>query len=222
MTTFREYSISCAICRHESKQSELASTYIHGSHDLDMRPPPMVRHPLLHTVQQCPHCGFCAFKIDEGEEGMAAAMAGEIYRMAAADPQVPDLVRKWHCCSLLLEAVGKPGQAGWGTLYAAWVCDDSDLPDEALRWRHRALALFHQAQEQKQSFAANLEVERAILADLSRRSGDFEAAINLCDQTFETELSESVAVVLQFQKALAARQDTACYTAADAWAHRQV
>lgn len=98
-------------------------------------------------------------------------------------------------------------------------CDDAGLSSEAIQWRQRALALFHQAQEQNQSFADNPEVEYAILADLLRRTSDFGAVINLCDQALATELSESVAVILQFQRVLAARQDVTCHTIADAWEH---
>jgi hypothetical protein len=95
------------------------------------------------------------------------------------------------------------------------------LVGAAKECRIRAATLLLKARENGQSFAEQAGAEEALIVDLLRRAGQFEAALRICDEGFKKKPVEVISNVLQFQKKLIAESDVSCYTIKEAIAVMQ-
>jgi hypothetical protein len=116
---------------------------------------------------------------------------------------------------MILEADGEFADAGWAAMRAAWACDDNELTSAADACRDRAIALFGQAAENADNFADGAGVEESILADLLRRSRQFDGAAAMCQAGLAENPEPLVVDILNFQLDRARQDDWACYTLAD-------
>ena len=216
MSTWGLYRVDCALCGHGNTCSLLKGTNTFGGvSDLDTRLGGMARQDLLKQIQRCDQCGYCAIDLAHAP-GIASRVVREArYEQALGDRLLPELARRWHCHSLITEADGKPDEAGWAALSAAWACDDAGPSEGADRMRRRAVEQF------KAAIEAGLEVcdepggESAVLADVLRRCGQFDEAIEVCAAGSRPGLPEIVATGLIFQRQLCERQDRRRYSFAE-------
>jgi hypothetical protein len=212
MTSFIEQTLRCAVCGTEKRYSLLASTNALGYSDLDLRPAEMARHANLLVVQHCPFCGYCSTDIAERNRRAAAIVSSDTYRETLTDPALPDVGRHWLCCSYIEEAKGRFSAAGWSAMHAAWVCDDHGKQQSSDLCRQRAVAMFRRSRRSSKAFAKDSGTEMIVLADLLRRSGDFIAALGMCEQAPTLEMTTIQRHVLDFQKILISQQDRRCHT----------
>ncbi len=212
MTTFIKAETTCAVCGETSTFAVLSSTSQFGEPDLDTRPPEMVRSTLSFQIQCCPACHYCSPDISEAHPGASQIIRSAAYREQRNDNTYPDLANKFLCRAIIEDQADSPAGGGWAALRAAWVCDDAGETESARRCRQRAIGLFEKARQNGEIFAEDAATEAAILADLWRRSGEFDKAKAVCGEGLNKEPAEIVRKILYRQQALAEQQDDGCYT----------
>ena len=216
MTKMSDQNKTCFICGEINVYTAIASTSRFGHSDLDTRPPEMVRSTIHCWIQRCPSCSYCAPDISDGPEIATKVVESDVYLKQRNDSSYPELANKFLCWAIIKEAEGDNGGAGWAAVQAAWACDDADKESAAKESRKRAVALFEETRRDGTSFAEGLGFEEAILADLLRRSGQFDKVETACQNGLEEKPGEIVEKILHFQQTLARRKDAGCYTVADA------
>ena len=101
MTSFDEYSVTCAICDHICDVAFLTSTNSFGSPDLDSRPPSMARETLPFQLMFCEDCGYCAYDLAQAPEGAEEIVHSADYQTQLGDPSLPALSNQFLCRALV-------------------------------------------------------------------------------------------------------------------------
>ena len=101
-------------------------------------------------------------------------------------------------------------------LHAAWILDDAGDDSWARECRTRAISGFRRARDHGQSFQEDPGGEEALLADLLRRTGEFQKTVDICENGLSKDPAEIIRKVLRFQQELAQNRDSGRYTIADA------
>lgn len=206
------------MCGKRRWRASLNSTHAIDSPDLDTRPSMPMRADIL-WMENCPRCGYCAPDLSEGSPQAARIVATGPYREQLYNPDFPDLANAFLCYSLIAEQDHDFAAAGWACLYAAWVCDDDGAVAAAPRCRRRAVDFFELARHRRQEFAASAELEKALIVDLLRRSGDLLRALVVCQDILTGEvrgLDATLLSMLRFQEALILRRDTETHLISEA------
>lgn len=229
---------TCAICGSTSRHQVLESTDTMGAPDLDLRPGPMARWTLAEQIQQCPRCGYCAADISEATDAARGVVQNEAYQAELERADYPKLTRRFLCASFVLSVQGEDGAAGRAALMGAWAADDGgdwqtafgvDATDEvalaeirdaaiaaaagaAARCRRLAIGYFETDRKRGLTFAADDYTADALLADLHRRVGDFDAARACAQAGIDRGAQGLVLEVLKLQIQLAGLFDTSCHT----------
>jgi len=209
MTTFNIATKSCSVCGATSEQHELTSSSAFGWSDLDLRPPEPERSSLFLWVQQCPACGYCAADIEHGDEGLRWIIDSDEYRTQLGDTSSPALANTFLCQAILLEETGNEQAAAWSAINAAWACDDEGATEAAVRARLRAVELFRLELAEGGEFGESDELgdifasEHALLAELLRRAGRFDEAIEECREGQGTFQDERWRRFLELERSLA-------------------
>ncbi len=221
MTTFREVQLTCAVCGHTAAHTVLVSSSAFGDVDLDTRPPPLLRLALPLQIQSCPLCGYCAEDIAVAPPEAKKIVRGAEYRKQLKDERFPYLANLFLCHALLRAACGDYPGAGWAAIRAAWACDDAGpaYAQAAVACRMRAVAWLSQARQQGQPFATGPGAEEALLADLLRRSGRFDAALMEIRRGLASQPSRELRDVLRFEEHLCRRRDAGVHTMGEAFRH---
>jgi len=223
MTTSDIATKCCAVCGETSQQHLLASTSAFGWSDLDLRPPEPERSSLFLWVQRCPGCGYCAADLEHGDEDLREIIDSEEYRTQLADPSFPLLANTFLCQAILLEETGNEQGAAWRAINAAWACDDegAGAAEAAVRARLRAVELFELELAEGGRFGEGDELgdisasEHALLAELLRRAGRFDEALEECRQGQESVRDQRWRRFLELERSLAERQDDDCHSYAE-------
>jgi hypothetical protein len=205
-------TIKCSICGEECEHFDIESTNTFGASDLDTRPAEMARSTIEYWVQICPNCGFCAPDISESIDNSSKIIKSNEYIQQLKDPGLPELAKAFLCYSMILESTDEFAKAGWAIIHAAWVCDDNKQKSGADKCRYRAISLIQKADKNQQSFAKQKGLDNAILVDLLRRTGQFDSAMKICNETFRNGLDQIIIDILEFQKKLINKSDTGCHT----------
>lgn len=216
MTHRIEQEKHCAVCGNTTKQIDILSTNAFGSPDLDTRPPEMQRSTIDTWIQICRWCGYCASDISKNTPNASDVIQSDPYKLQLNNDDLPPLTNAFLCFALLNERIGDYAQAGWAAVHAAWTCDDAGFSSEAQTCRARAAAFLQKATESHQRFAEEACVEKGVLADLLRRSGQFELALNMAEEGLQRNPGGVISDVLQFQRILATKRDVACHTIEEA------
>lgn len=217
MTSFDNFSVTCALCEHTCEVGSLTSTNSFGSPDLDSRPAGMARGTLPFQLMFCEDCGYCAYDLAQAPEGVAEIVHSPAYQAQLGDSGLPSLADQFLCRALITANEQHYAIAGWDALRAAWVCDD-EQPAAASRCRELALQYWRQAQQAGQVILDSddnkspNEYQHLLLADVQRRSGQLEQARTECEQALERKLVKKLRLLLQYELVLIAAQDTACHT----------
>lgn len=212
MTTFREESRICVLCGKSSTQTILTSTNTFGPSDLDSRPPEMARSTINMWIQRCPSCYYCAPDISEAPEKAGETVKSSEYRKQFRNSSYPKLANRFLCYALVAEAASDYINAGWASLHAAWVCDDSSNIDGIKGCRQKAATLFLTGKENKQRFMKSKGEEELLIVDLLRRCGEFQRALTFCDAGLKRKPGGLIEDCLNFEKELIDRIDSECHS----------
>jgi hypothetical protein len=238
VTTTYPVEKTCAICGTTSRHHVLGSTNTMGAPDLDLRPAPMARWTLTEQIEQCPQCGYCAADISVATDAARRVVQNEAYQEELRRADYPTLTRRFLCASFILSVQGEDGAAGRAALMGAWAADDGtewqsaisgeevdEAPldqlrgeaataaaEAAARCRRLAIGYFEADRKSGLTFAADEYTADALLADLHRRVGDFDAARAYAQAGIDRGAEGLVLEVLRLQIQLAGLFDTACHT----------
>ena len=216
MTTIYQEQKKCALCNEISNHTVFGSSNAFGSPDLDTRPPEMARSTIDTWVQTCPSCGYCAQDISKPLARLSEIVHSDSYQQQLTNPDFPKLANAFLCSSQIQENAGEYAGAGWACIHAAWSCDDAGSDAAAQKCRKKAVSLIPKARENGQQFAGQAGAEEATMVDLLRRSGEFERALQTCDDALKKNPDEVLSAVLRFQKLLIGKSDVGCHTIVEA------
>lgn len=212
MTTLNKKKIRCGICGLKSEYIEIGSTNAFGSTDLDTRPSEMERSTIFAWVQRCPKCGHCASDVSLPHEGAKSVVGRIEYKKQLEDSTYPELANSFLCKAMIDYESKDHTAATWALIHAAWVCDDSGHTGQAKACRMRAADTLVIAEEQGQQVSYQEEASTAILADLLRRSGQFEQARQVIEKRRGSISDDIIKRILDFETALIDKQDLSCHT----------
>jgi hypothetical protein len=217
VTIIHDEKIRCGACGAENTYSVVGSidTFT-GSADLDMRPPETARSTIFTWVQRCPECGYCAGDVNRFIPGSQEIMKGTEYNEQIKDQLYPDLVNSFLCKAIIDREARDYTAATWALIYAAWACDDSALPDQAVKCRQKAADMAVIAEEHGQQLTEQEGASTTILIDLLRRSGQLEQARQVIETRQGNISIDIISQILEFQKYLLGRNDTSCHTMSEA------
>jgi hypothetical protein len=209
-TTSVDSDMTCAICGETNEFPVMASTSSSGYGDLDMRPGPVQRYSMWLWIRRCPNCGYCSCDIESASDvdAVKEIIESEDYIAQLNNENYPELANSFLCSSIINERFEEfPSSAG-SALYAAWACDDEEgFGDQAVECRLKAVDLYGQAIE-KDSENIVPETVNCILVDLLRRVGEFDRALELCQEALDEGVSAKIVEgVLTFQLELIDAED---------------
>lgn len=204
---------TCAVCGAPSEQMRLEAGQPEEPPDFDSRPGEPVRSTIRHWMHECPHCGYAApdLRISVIEAG--GVMKSDRYKTLRSDEAIPLGTRRFLCHALILEEIGSFADAGWTCLHGAWLSDDEESDEAARRCRRDAVRLWRHGKEHGQSFGEEYAQEFALVVDVQRRAGDFDAAREACLEALQIDdLDPVIEDMLRLQLTLIQRRDTSCHS----------
>jgi hypothetical protein len=209
MTLVTAELVTCAVCRHESRQSLLASSSAFGSYDLDLRPAAPLRHTMHTWVQACPHCRYVNNDIARLIAGAASVLESPEYLSIGLSEASPALAAIFERFALLIAT--EPLRAGQALLHAAWVCDDHGK--EALAQTYRMESAEFLSSVDFDSMGEQGLRQQVVLVDIWRRAACYTESWELIERLRTLPgLTETMLTVLDFQEAHIHAQDGAAYT----------
>lgn len=209
MSTMHEFHRTCAVCGATHRYRILTSTNAFGSPDLDLRPPQMKRGTMPLWVQECPFCGYTAADVSDPTQIPREYLQSEAYRNCGGIRFENPLAGRFFRQHLILLWEQKHTKAFFAVLHAAWVCDDAEDAENAVRCRDIAAELM-------ELYILPVEQEKTYIllyADVLRRAGHFDKlSAKFSDMWLD---NEEYRKILAFEVILAGNKDTGCYTVND-------
>jgi hypothetical protein len=215
MATIYTYETECTVCGKASQQSGVGTIDPTGYPDLDTRPGGEEgRGALPFRIQRCPHCGYCAPRIDLEYPQAEKSIRLPAYQAGLRRRSLPETARAYLAWALLQELDGEHNGAAWSALHAAWCADDEAREAAAHTCRSQALAAFERARRPDGSLVGFVEpgAQELFLADLYRRLGQFEAAETVCRSGLKKRITAILARSLEFEALLIDRKDRAAHS----------
>jgi hypothetical protein len=216
MTTLFADTVRCAACGDSTEVVLAGNSSAFGSPDLDTRMAGRARETLVHGVQRCPGCGYCARDLAVLLPGAQTGVIEEDYREQLDDPVLPDKSCEFLCLARLQAGAGKPDDAFWSTLSAAWVADDEDDDEAAMHCRLLAVSALRMARAAGRGPRDKPGVIEAIEVDLLRRAGEFDEAQRCARRALARPCEAVIERVLRLGLDLAEQQDRAAHSVAEA------
>lgn len=211
MTTVSFVEKKCFVC---SKADRYAHIGIFPSmegkqRDLDGRAITTHRSAIYLLLQKCPHCGYCAPDIAQGDPVFRDLTGDSEYAKQRDDRRFPETANNFLCRALLEERRHQYNRAGMATLYAAWICDDDvTFSAGAVICRKKALDYFQKARFEHQSIQEEQEEEGILIVECLRRSALFDEALAVCKAEKKKTRQRHFKTLLDFQKILIKKEDT--------------
>jgi hypothetical protein len=212
MAAATKIEITCANCNAKSGQSVKASAEATGAPDLDLRPASERRLTMDRWLHECPTCKLVCPDIANPPQGAAAALTQPEYLALVADKKNSDPVRKFRAWAYLAEKSGLDAEAGFAHLHAAWVADDAKNKNLADLQRHMAVTKLAAARDKKQVYPRQLGAAEALLADLWRRTGNWDQAVHEAERGKSVTDQGFIAALCELQITLATKHDAAVHT----------
>ena len=213
MTVIIPESVTCTICDCISEQPILKSTNtFFGEPDLDLRPPELMRSTINTWVQTCPDCGYCYPNISFGDAAHKPVVSSKEYKDQLKSGEYPSLANAFLCLAQIYIPENIPDLAGLQFHYAAWVCDDENLKKQAAECRKKAIARFGIAKERGIVLTDDKEFDDLVLADLHRRTGQFENALKYCESGLQNTRNSEYNRYYLREMDFIHRCDTQCHT----------
>jgi vacuolar-type H+-ATPase catalytic subunit A/Vma1 len=117
---------------------------------------------------------------------------------------------------MLEEHTENLGAAAWSVIFAAWVCDDEQLKEQASDCRRRAYELIQRIQLAGGAWMPQPGADVVMCADLLRRAGLFDEAEKLIDEFERTDdVDDFIKKLVSFELELVKARDSACHTLAE-------
>lgn len=203
---------TCSVCKKSSVQDATVSLPFpctDSDADLDGRQAGANRTAYLQTLEECPHCGYAAADISQAPAGLEEVIAGDTYRaLLAAGP-----LSRMQRAGFLYEFSKTYLEAAKQYLHLAWMSDDVGEEEEARLSRGRAIdALLASVDQLSDQTTDDLIV---VLAVLFRRCGEFETAVDLCDNAAVSDDSQFRRILI-YERLCAECGDAACHTVREA------
>ena len=210
MTQIREREMKCAICGETSAHFVLLSTNSFGYADLDLRPPEMQRSTMNTWVRECPHCGYVSRNLEGETEISMDFLKTERYQTCGGFEFEGKLAERFFKNYLISSESGNIKESFFNLLHCAWVCDDKNDTENAIKIRKLAITYIDKLIAQDDDDKTNYMVMKA---DLLRRAGMFDEMIEeYKDIIFEEKIMTDI-ITFQIQKANL--KDDGCYTVED-------
>jgi hypothetical protein len=210
MTTTRVESVACAVCATRSVHTTLASSDVFGAYDLDLRPPPLLRHTLNLWLQECPSCHYVHERIDQRLPQANAIVYSPEYAAIASLTDEPPLVRRFKRHALLMAE--HPISAAQALLHAAWVCDDEGCAELAAASRDECADLLIGVNFAELSVSERFRWQ-TVLVDVLRRVGRFDEALGWIERLLvDPALPVTLTPVLRAQQQRVAVGDVVRHT----------
>jgi len=208
----------CCLCGERNETFSAPHGYgISNLRDLDTRPTSSQRSSIYMYGQRCSGCGYCAFDISDGPREIREIIDSVEYRRQLTDSSYSDAANLFLCMMIIAETLSQWKEAGWAALHGAWICDDSAVKDKAVSCRLKALAFFTICKEQNRPFSltGDRTDELLVMADLLRRTRQFDAAKQLCEKEMQAGHDRRVFELLDFQIELIENNDDRCHEMAE-------
>ena len=171
----------------------------------------MQRSTMAYWVQECPECGYAAYKVSDPCTIDAEFLKSEEYRTCDGITFDSELAKTFYRQYKITLKEGKIKDAFFAALHAAWACDDDRDVTNAEKCRLLAIPLITKLIDENDAEKENLIL---IKADLLRRTQRFNELIaEYRNIRFE---SDTLNKVIAFQIAKAQEMDAFCYRVADA------
>jgi len=198
----------CSVCGTASEHTIITETDPpQGVPDIDLRPDEPHRSYMKYWVMKCPECGYCHATLDMPFDGEREYLSSEEYTgfggITGVSEKAGEMIQK----ALVCVKNHNFKEAVQSYLYAAWILDDEKLGEQAKACRKAAVAVMdgHPAAFKND---ANF---RLLMADLLRRSGDFDRVVREFEGTaFTSQLMTAIAF---FEVNLASRGDADAHRA---------
>ena len=217
MTTFTFVSKECFLCGKMGHYADIGIHNIGKPEDLDGRTAGPERSSIYMLIKRCISCGYCSPEISSGPSLAAEIINDPLYKKQLNNKSFPDTANAFLCWSIIQNKIGLYSEAGRASLYAAWVCDDSnEHRDKAIECRKYTIEYFTKAQAAKQPFCKTELDEQLLFIDLYRRCGLFKEASALCEETQKKSLPENEEMILIFQEDLIGKKDKRKHTISEA------
>ncbi len=214
-------TLICSVCGTASDQPISVPFSESAPPDLDARPVFDSEKGLSSWVQRCPTCGYCAHRISEPTNDGLAMLRNSVYQRQLGDPSLPPAASSFLCWSLILEASGQIADATLTCLYATWLVDDAGIGSASQTLRRKATELIKRAQRSGTTVDPMVGGDETIMVDLLRRAGRFDEAGAALAEALYREPEPILRMVLDFQRRLIARGDTAAHSLVEALTRRQ-
>ncbi|MCK1362656.1 hypothetical protein [Bradyrhizobium sp. 199] len=160
------------------------------------------------SLQECPHCGYVAADLAEGDERDRLFAQSERYAALCELPQFSRRSSRFLLRAAIELARGDFERAFDSTLCAAADADDCDLSDIA-----RGLRTIAGRYLAGRALTVDLRLR---LLDVLRRASDWTAATVLAGKMMAENLAHPHAAIIRFQLGRIEARDDRCYTLSQA------
>lgn len=219
MSTLTFISKNCFLCGKTGRYAEIGVYSMGKAEDLDGRPGDSSRSSIYMLIKRCISCGYCSPEISSAPSEAAEIVNDPLYIQQLDDKSVPETAGAFLCWAMIQGKTGRFNEAGRATLYAAWICDDSnEHREKAIECRKKTIDYFKEAQSAKQPFCETKPEEQLMLIDLYRRCGLFEEAKALCDMELKKSLPKEEPMIIMFQEDLLNQKDQRRHSRSEATA----
>ena len=188
----------CANCGKESEQTVILGVSSFGEPDLDLRPAPQERQALKYQVQECPHCHYCNYDIEEKTAGIVFS---EEYNTVLSNSCLEEIPKRFYLMGILARDNADYMSAGQSFLNAAWYYDD--ISDAQKAKEARVLAAENLSKHVLKNNDGNAGI---VLLDIFRRIGEKSEALGLINWLSAID-DEEAHMIIDFQKALLEKGD---------------
>ena len=204
MSQLIEIKRKCAMCSHETEYTVILSMFTRGYSDLDMRPAIMPGFFLEYQIQRCPNCNYANFDIEDLiPDCTTVALQSAYYREIVNDKDIPSSAKSFVLAGLLHARAKLYYESGLCFLKAAWLFDDYEEKDFAIRARQNAVECLIRYDNQDK----NINIDMAIV-DIYRRIGNFDAANNYALRLLARGVDKKISEVLNYELLLIKLRDS--------------
>lgn len=208
MSSYIQIEKKCVICGHIHTFISVKSTTSLGHMDLDTRPAGMKRTVLPYEIQYCEHCHYANSDISKKIIPFNDKILCSNAYLSVVNNSMLDKVAKAYLLAGYLYAAGADfKEAGILSLKAAWIFDDKNENENAIRARGKASKyLLNYVNKYEDVDTAT------IIVDINRRMGEFGKAKDAALQLLDFGVSGLIEKILQYELYLINEQDAACHS----------
>jgi uncharacterized protein (DUF2225 family) len=180
VTLPRRQRCTCQLCGEGFTADLLGSTNSFGAVDADLREHPIGDDPVKYLIACCPRCGYTAYDHEEvlspRERATVGAYLRSLPRTDYGSPRHPPSNRYALLVNILRLRGAPAGAVALAALRGAWMADDEGNEKRANEMRRESIHWHRKALREGEIPADEAPRAAYLVAELSRRVGDFDAA----------------------------------------------